>query len=379
MVLKEIHPTRNRKLVVVYLTSFYNWIEFFTPLEIDVHGIAATQFTPDVCHSKRMLARRDLPQLDLPGWELQTPQVFENCAPSPWDVILCCKQWWSSTCLAQPPMLFLPKEYLDRLGTSPTEVRPNEKLSDKTIKEYEKTAEYVKGDPWHLDRAADYLKTWVNQNKSGTWPAPEPLRWTGSDSNQELPLWFQSDIPLGDEWRKYAPGEPAPMFLTPAPKRKEPSACEAGKGPTPKSKTRAPPKRGRKTMPSTVDAEGAGGPASPEPVVEQPSTAAGEGGGCLALPEPVVEQPSTAAGEGGGGLALPEPVVEQPSTAAGEGSGGPAHPEVEPPPLVLGCSRCKRSPNGCNQCRNPKYNGKRGSIPFKPRAKRGSKKCTTNV
>ena len=68
-----IHPTRNRKLVVVKLKGFFDWQEFFSPLKTDWHGIAATRGAPYVCHSKRMMSRRDIPQMDLPGWGVATP------------------------------------------------------------------------------------------------------------------------------------------------------------------------------------------------------------------------------------------------------------------------------------------------------------------
>jgi hypothetical protein len=30
--------------------------------------------------------------------------------------------------------------------------------------------------------------------------------------------------------------------------------------------------------------------------------------------------------------------------------------------LVLGCAKCRRSPTGCSQCRDPSFKGKRGPL-----------------
>ena len=46
--------------------------------------------------------------MELPGWELQTPECFKNLEKSGRDVVMVSKQYWSSTVLAQPPLLVLP-------------------------------------------------------------------------------------------------------------------------------------------------------------------------------------------------------------------------------------------------------------------------------
>ena len=74
----QIVPTHSRKLIVKKLEGLFDWQEFFEPWHFQYHAIAASHQTPVVCHSKRFVSRKDLAQMELPGWELQTPQGFEN-------------------------------------------------------------------------------------------------------------------------------------------------------------------------------------------------------------------------------------------------------------------------------------------------------------
>ena len=83
-----VQPSRNMEMVVMRLHGAYNWQQFFQPLEEHVGGLAATPWNLDVCHSKRCIARRDIGKMDLPGWEIQTPEIMAACTESPHDVVL---------------------------------------------------------------------------------------------------------------------------------------------------------------------------------------------------------------------------------------------------------------------------------------------------
>ena len=76
-----VKPGRGRRLICETLDSVWDWKTFFQPLEIQVSGIAASPSKRDICHSKRFVSRMDLPQMVLPGWELETPQTFSNTTP----------------------------------------------------------------------------------------------------------------------------------------------------------------------------------------------------------------------------------------------------------------------------------------------------------
>eukprot|EP00959_Pyramimonas_sp_CCMP1952_P385937 8088389-Pyramimonas_sp.AAC.1 len=69
----HFEAARGRELIVQEYSGAWDWQSFFTPLGINISGVAATHWTPDVCHCKRLVSRRDLPQMDLPGWESSTP------------------------------------------------------------------------------------------------------------------------------------------------------------------------------------------------------------------------------------------------------------------------------------------------------------------
>lgn len=61
---------------------------------------------------------------------------------------------------------------------------------------------------------------------------------------------------------------------------------------------------------------------------------------------------------------VPAKVVQATSKAPKKKAGVKAVPEkpakeVHAAPVMLGCSKCRGSPKGCVQCRNPNYSGKR--------------------
>ena len=117
----HLEPCRGRTLLVQEFDGAWNWKEFFECLELDFSAIAASPTNPDVCHSKRFVARRDLPRMMLPGWEIKVPSCMAHLTPDPADVVMCAKQFWSDHVLSQPPMLVLPISHLQKLhGAGPT-------------------------------------------------------------------------------------------------------------------------------------------------------------------------------------------------------------------------------------------------------------------
>ena len=74
---KTLLPVRGRKVFADILPGTWDWKGFFEPFGLNASGIAVSVWHPDVCFSKRFLQLRDLPQLNLPGWELENP----HCVP----------------------------------------------------------------------------------------------------------------------------------------------------------------------------------------------------------------------------------------------------------------------------------------------------------
>ena len=67
--------------------------------------------------------------------------------------------------------------------------------------------------PWNMHRAKDYLWNWVQQNKSQKWPRPRDLTWVVAHVEE----YKFSELPYTDEWKKFAPARPVPVWVTRAP------------------------------------------------------------------------------------------------------------------------------------------------------------------
>ena len=154
------------------LHGTWDWQQFFDDLRFNVTGIAASHAHPHVCFSKRFLQLRDLPKLNLPGWELEVPALFKDTARHPQDVVMVCKQFWASDQLAQPPLLWCPHGLYARLRQVPWARKDRNVMSDRQVKEYKKTAKAVVQKPWSMLRAGAYLEKWVADNEAGTYGAP---------------------------------------------------------------------------------------------------------------------------------------------------------------------------------------------------------------
>ena len=70
---QTLKPIKGRPVLADILHGTWDWVRFFEGLKVNVTGIAASQAHPRVCFSKRFLQFRDLPKLELLGWELEIP------------------------------------------------------------------------------------------------------------------------------------------------------------------------------------------------------------------------------------------------------------------------------------------------------------------
>ena len=326
---QHVHPAGGRELYVTKLEEVWDWQDFFEPAGMMWKGIAASHTAPDVCHSKRFVRRQDIPMLTLglPGCDLNVPAMFENDKEEQDDVILLTKEFWSSDALAHPPMLVWNSRLCLKLGGFPVQGCPRNPLSTDQIRQFRKTAAAVKEAPWKLLAASSYLTQWCDQNEAG---GPSPVRPTSLCHNfllaQQTPRrWMQTALAMptaDDRWLRYAPAAPVAITVQPsaACKRALTVGLEAAVAP-----------RGRKVTKQVR-------PAAIQWVQEQQaSVPVGQSTGGAA-PQPLLPLPDA-----------PQPVV---------GASVPA-----PAPRQLGCPKCKRSPKGCKQCKNPNY---------KPRGPRGA-------
>ena len=140
----------------------------------------------------------------------------------------------SKTCLSQNPKVLIRAANFENMPLSgPTSLLPRNQLPDKLIKEYQKTATLVENPPWHLDRAAKYLRDWTAENVSGAQKhapsfALEKKKETGSG---------ESVLVECDRFQEFAPDPPKPVSVLPGPpalnRDPKPKAKSAAKKPGP--------------------------------------------------------------------------------------------------------------------------------------------------
>jgi hypothetical protein len=305
------------------IEAAWNWQKWLEPLGLNLKGIAASQSVPDVGHSKRFVCRKDMPTLRLkllPEWAEVVPPVHQCQEPTPMDVLMLSKEFWSSDALAHPPLLTFPSACLLKLGTPvPNERCLRNVLSPSQVSEFRKTATKVEAAPWCMDAAAAYLRQWCDQNVRRAFPQPEVLQFLSDPAEEcrwQRDLLAIADVKQQDDtWLQYAPGAPAAIAVFPAARKRsligglgEPMG-KKGKGKTKKTgdeqQMRAPV-----SLPALSHL-------GDEPLPPLPD---GNGMQDQAVP-----------------LAVPQKVVLGESGAR------------------LGCTKCRHSKIGCVQCRNPTY------------------------
>jgi hypothetical protein len=216
-----IHPGGNRQLVVGKIEASWNWQKWWEPLGLTLKDIAATHNAPDMGHSKRFVARKDLPLLGLkllPEWVEVVPAVNQGQVQSPMDVLMLSKEFWSSDALANPPVLIFPKPLqLKLVAPLPEEGCPRNILSPSQLSEFRKTATKVQENPWCMTAAATYLRQWMDQNVKGEFPAPQALQFMRNEAEEHR--WERDSLaiadvrPDGDAWLRYAPAVQRPRSL----------------------------------------------------------------------------------------------------------------------------------------------------------------------
>jgi len=208
-ILDNMKPSRGRKLIVQVCDGIWDWKQFFEPLGYSMSGIAASKYNTEVCHSKRFLRREDLKIMDLPGWEVETPEVFKDVPQSPKDTIMLCKHFWSDDRLSQPPVVVFPHKYLERLPPCPT--RSAARNPVKTVKEFLKTATEIEKPPWKMHAAAQYLRMWLYMNETSCHKSdPLPLKWV---ADAKYPSTIGVVKPPLEDITKYAPQPPAKITV----------------------------------------------------------------------------------------------------------------------------------------------------------------------
>ena len=105
--------------------------------------------------------------------------AWPELEPHPRDVILLVKYHIHSEAYSQPPMVFCPHVYLERLPCGPVGIAAHTRLSSRQLHEFTNTANKVESRPWMMDKAAAWLRTWMNgntHNESDKWCPPD-INW----------------------------------------------------------------------------------------------------------------------------------------------------------------------------------------------------------
>ena len=92
-------------------------------------------------------------------------------------MFLLCKQFMHSSTLTQPPTLLLPAARLQRLSGLPDKILSRNKLSDRQLKEFRRTARIISQPPWSLQRGCEYLQGMCDDNESGREHQPPQIQY----------------------------------------------------------------------------------------------------------------------------------------------------------------------------------------------------------
>ena len=173
---------------------------------------------------------------------------------SPDDVLMLVKEHMNKTYLAQKPLVLIQHCDLQSMPlTGPTSLLPRNLLPEKMIKEYSKTATLVENPPWHLNRAATYLREWVSANmESVQKDAPSFSLGTKSETGSG-----ESVLAEYDRLQEFAPDPPKQIKV------------EMGPPPLADAKSKAKAKTPRpKTSPAQAKAKGSVPKAKASPKVK---------------------------------------------------------------------------------------------------------------
>ena len=138
----------------------------------------------------------------------------------------------SKSCLSQQPLVLLRHSKLENMPlTGPTTLAPRNPLGEKLQKEYLKTAELVKRPPWHLNSAADYLTTWVENNVAGAQQEAPPFSLEKLSLSGGLSVLTECE-----HFQEFAPNPPKVIVAEPGPPA---LPAPIAKGPAAKPKAKA--------------------------------------------------------------------------------------------------------------------------------------------
>ncbi len=205
--IRQFVPTaRAREQIIEKMEAFRDWTEYFQALQVMCHGHAG-KGSPQ-CFK---IVRRS--QLFLPeGMVVDKSHFAKDVEERADDAVVVVKRFMHDTKISQQPVLLLPAIFAERLGEGgPRERVQRNPFSERSAREYRKTATAVEQDPWFLRKAAVYLRDLVDQNSADPACSQPPLKklsfvfQTGRAADEEHPAM---------KWKLFAPEEPTGNIVT---------------------------------------------------------------------------------------------------------------------------------------------------------------------
>lgn len=203
--IRNIAPPRNRSLHVEVLDTTYDFSAWFSALQIQLSGLAATHAEPDTNHSWRFVRHSMLPQLVSDPVIECGVAAWEGCPSDGRDVILLVKQFLHHADFSQRALLVQPHAEAAKLRMCELGVKAANSLGDRAIHEFRKTALVVGAAPWNLVRAQAFLEKLCNDNESGHNPAGMRLRFLEEYKMQNIDLLSGQEMSSVDRKRARPP------------------------------------------------------------------------------------------------------------------------------------------------------------------------------
>ena len=234
-ILMNFKAARGRELVVEVLPSTMNFQKFFAPLELEIHGLAATAGAKRVCHVWRFVQREGLGgHKGATSWEVQVPKHLQEGCGADGDVILLVKEAMASTRLAQQPVAIMTAEQVKSLDPNCLEVAPRNQFSATELSKYRKTAKIVGDAPWNMRKAKAYLEGLCDANEAQSHGEPLKFEYIFKNvADKPIPRGSFDESNIGYD---FAPGAPRVVEVTKA------SAATTQKRIAPKAKIKPTPK-----------------------------------------------------------------------------------------------------------------------------------------
>ena len=173
---KHLTPLKGHRLHVEVLDNTWDFQTWFWELGHQVKGLAATAGDKETCHSWQFVSASSVDEICGANTTVEvTHSGWDKDDLQPDDVVLIAKKYVHSTSAAQQPLLFLPHAVANRLSVDTLRWNTPNVFSDRTCKEFLKTAKAVGSHPWYLSRAQNYLESLIANNKKGARGKPVEL------------------------------------------------------------------------------------------------------------------------------------------------------------------------------------------------------------